>query len=146
MQGGGQTRMWFMVFEVAAASPRCLERVIRLGLIGEGYGRVLFEEPCSCGTSHREYHWMRLGGSLEEIETIACECLAIIEESTIIRGPEFRKENLRPEGGVRDTQRVCSDSDGAEALVYVSVFLDRDLVSSPMQYTVGKLAVAYVVD
>ncbi|KAJ7700969.1 hypothetical protein B0H14DRAFT_2648614 [Mycena olivaceomarginata] len=76
----------------AAASPRCLERVIRLGLIGEGYGRVLFEEPCSCGTSHREYHWMRLGGSLEEIETIACECLAIIEESTIIRGPEFRKE------------------------------------------------------
>ncbi|KAJ7807506.1 hypothetical protein B0H14DRAFT_2609581 [Mycena olivaceomarginata] len=43
--GGGQTRM-------------CLERIIRLGLIGQGYGRVQFEEPCSCGTSHREYHWM----------------------------------------------------------------------------------------
>ncbi|KAJ7752727.1 hypothetical protein B0H14DRAFT_2635718 [Mycena olivaceomarginata] len=70
--------------------PGC-ERVIRLGLIGQGYGRVQFEEPCSCGTSHREYHWMRPGGSLEEIEAIASECLAIIEEPTIIR-PEFRKE------------------------------------------------------
>ncbi|KAJ7826860.1 hypothetical protein B0H14DRAFT_2595564 [Mycena olivaceomarginata] len=69
----------------STASPRCLERVIRLGLIGQGYGRVQFEEPCSCGTSHREYHWMRLGGSLEEIETIARECLLIIEEPTVIR-------------------------------------------------------------
>ncbi|KAJ7787360.1 hypothetical protein B0H14DRAFT_2629457 [Mycena olivaceomarginata] len=81
--GMGQTQMWFVVFEVQR---RLLaERVIRLGLIGQGYGRVRFEEPCSCGTSHREYHWMRPGGSLEEIETIAHECLATIEESTVIR-------------------------------------------------------------
>ncbi|KAJ7683292.1 hypothetical protein B0H14DRAFT_3535262 [Mycena olivaceomarginata] len=81
--GTGQTQMWFVAFEVQR---RLLaERVIRLGLIGQGYGRVRFEEPCSCGTSHREYHWMRPGGSLEEIETIARECLATIEESTVIR-------------------------------------------------------------
>ncbi|KAJ7771200.1 hypothetical protein B0H14DRAFT_2632463 [Mycena olivaceomarginata] len=78
-----QLEMWFVAFEVQR---RLLaERVIRLGLIGQGYGRVRFEEPCSCGTSHREYHWMRPGGSLEEIETIARECLATIEESTVIR-------------------------------------------------------------
>ncbi|KAJ7840574.1 hypothetical protein B0H14DRAFT_3458110 [Mycena olivaceomarginata] len=47
--GMGQTQMWFVVFEVQR---RLLaERVIRLGLIGQGYGRVRFEEPCSCGTS-----------------------------------------------------------------------------------------------
>ncbi|KAJ7700963.1 hypothetical protein B0H14DRAFT_3527854 [Mycena olivaceomarginata] len=81
--GAGQTRMWFVAFEVQR---RLLaERVIRLGLIGQGYGRVRFEEPCSCGTSHREYHWMRPGGSLEEIETIARECLSIIEDPTVIR-------------------------------------------------------------
>ncbi|KAJ7725589.1 hypothetical protein B0H14DRAFT_2641278 [Mycena olivaceomarginata] len=81
--GTGQTQMWFVAFEVQR---RLLaERVIRLGLIGQGYGRVRFEEPCSCGTSHCEYHWMRPGGSLEEIETIARECLATIEESTVIR-------------------------------------------------------------
>ncbi|KAJ7787352.1 hypothetical protein B0H14DRAFT_3505607 [Mycena olivaceomarginata] len=81
--GTGQTQMWFVAFEVQR---RLLtERVIRLGLIGQGYGRVQFEEPCSCGTSHREYHWMRPGGSLEEIETIARESLAIIGEPTVIR-------------------------------------------------------------
>ncbi|KAJ7847212.1 hypothetical protein B0H14DRAFT_2583668 [Mycena olivaceomarginata] len=86
--GTGQTQMWFVVFEVQR---RLLaERVIRLGLIGQGYGWVRFEEPCSCGTSHHEYHWMRTGGSLEEIETIARESLAIIEEPTVIR------INLRP--------------------------------------------------
>ncbi|KAJ7757668.1 hypothetical protein B0H14DRAFT_2634857 [Mycena olivaceomarginata] len=81
--GVGQTQMWFGVFEVGR---RLLaERVIRLALIGEGYTRFRFEEPCSCGRCHREYHWMRPGGSLEEIEIIARECLAIIEEPTIIR-------------------------------------------------------------
>ncbi|KAJ7747092.1 hypothetical protein B0H14DRAFT_2636833 [Mycena olivaceomarginata] len=86
--GAGQTQMWFVVFEV---QQRLLaERIIRLGLIGQGYGRVRFKEPCLCGTSHCEYHWMRPGGSLEEIETIARECLAIIEEPTVIR------KNLRP--------------------------------------------------
>ncbi|KAJ7864270.1 hypothetical protein B0H14DRAFT_2574481 [Mycena olivaceomarginata] len=86
--GAGQTQMWFVAFEVQR---RLLaERVIRLGLIGQGYGRVRFEEPCSCGTSHCEYHWMRLGGSLEEIETIARESLAIIGEPMVIR------KNLRP--------------------------------------------------
>ncbi|KAJ7830497.1 hypothetical protein B0H14DRAFT_2593249 [Mycena olivaceomarginata] len=86
--GAGQTQMWFVVFEVQR---RLLaEHVIRLGLIGQGYGRVRFEEPCSCGTSHCKYHWMRPGGSLEEIEMIVCECLAIIEEPTVIQ------KNLRP--------------------------------------------------
>ncbi|KAJ7823472.1 hypothetical protein B0H14DRAFT_2597836 [Mycena olivaceomarginata] len=86
--GAGQTQMWFTVFEVQR---RLLaERVIWLGLIGQGYGQVRFVEPCSCGTSHCEYHWVRPGGSLEEIETIACECLAIIKEPTVIR------KNLRP--------------------------------------------------
>ncbi|KAJ7792822.1 hypothetical protein B0H14DRAFT_3498738 [Mycena olivaceomarginata] len=70
--GAGQTQMWFVAFEVQ-------RRLLA------GYGRVRFEEPCSCGTSHREYHWMRLGGSLEEIETIARESLAIIGEPTVIR-------------------------------------------------------------
>ncbi|KAJ7807512.1 hypothetical protein B0H14DRAFT_3483167 [Mycena olivaceomarginata] len=85
--GAGQTRMWFVAFEVQR---RLLaEHVIWLGLIGEGYGRVLFEELCSCSTSHRKYHWMRPGGSLEEIEAIASECLAIIEEPTIIRFSSF---------------------------------------------------------
>ncbi|KAJ7710139.1 hypothetical protein B0H14DRAFT_2646193 [Mycena olivaceomarginata] len=81
--GVGQTQMWFGAFEVGR---RLLaERVIRLALIGEGYTQFRFEEPCSCGRCHREYHWMRPGGSLEEIEIIARECLAIIEEPTIIR-------------------------------------------------------------
>ncbi|KAJ7818847.1 hypothetical protein B0H14DRAFT_3473507 [Mycena olivaceomarginata] len=81
--GVGQTQMWFGAFEVGR---RLLaERVICLALIGEGYTRFRFEEPCSCGRCHREYHWMRPGGSLEEIEIIAHECLAIIEEPTIIR-------------------------------------------------------------
>ncbi|KAJ7680188.1 hypothetical protein B0H14DRAFT_3535904 [Mycena olivaceomarginata] len=70
--GAGQTQMWFVVFEVQ-------RRLLA------GYGRVRFEEPCSCGTSHREYHWMCPGGSLEEIETIARKCLAITEEPTVIR-------------------------------------------------------------
>ncbi|KAJ7829771.1 hypothetical protein B0H14DRAFT_2593857 [Mycena olivaceomarginata] len=78
--GAGQTQMWFVVFEVQR---RLLAVLLEIW-------RVRFEEPCSCGTSHREYHWMHPGGSLEEIETIVREYLAIIEEPTVIQ------KNLRP--------------------------------------------------
>ncbi|KAJ7845170.1 hypothetical protein B0H14DRAFT_2584886 [Mycena olivaceomarginata] len=102
----GKQQMWFWGVR---------ERVIRLALIGEGYTRFRFEEPCSCGHCHREYHWMRPGGSLEEIEIIARECLAIIEEPTLYGKPFVLG------GVVRGTRKICSGSDGAEDLAMCSV-------------------------
>ncbi|KAJ7227614.1 hypothetical protein B0H12DRAFT_1075303 [Mycena haematopus] len=56
------------------------ERIIHLRLLHEGYSRVRFSQPCSCGHRHREYNYMRPGGSLEEIAAIARECVAQIGE------------------------------------------------------------------
>ncbi|KAJ7887774.1 hypothetical protein B0H14DRAFT_3430384 [Mycena olivaceomarginata] len=55
--GAGQTRMWFVAFEVQRRLLAATANIIGL----------------------------RPGGSLEEIETIARECLSIIEDPTVIR-------------------------------------------------------------
>lgn len=54
---------------------------MHLALADNEYERVQFDEPCICGRQHREYCYMRPGGSLEEIEEIARECLELIGES-----------------------------------------------------------------
>ncbi|KAJ6491083.1 hypothetical protein C8R45DRAFT_928906 [Mycena sanguinolenta] len=69
----GGTQMWVVAFEVEHRL--IAERVIHLRLLQKGYKRVRFYEPCSCGHRHREYHYMRPDGSLEDFETIARECL-----------------------------------------------------------------------
>jgi diadenosine tetraphosphatase ApaH/serine/threonine PP2A family protein phosphatase len=52
-----------------------------LRLAHEGYERVYFDEPCSCGHRHREYRYMKNGGSLAEIEEIVRWCLERIGEA-----------------------------------------------------------------
>jgi hypothetical protein len=54
-----------------------------LRLLEEGYALVKFEEPCPCSRCHREYHYMHLGGSLEEIERLAVESLEEMGEQNI---------------------------------------------------------------
>ncbi|KAJ7789964.1 hypothetical protein B0H14DRAFT_2626577 [Mycena olivaceomarginata] len=64
----GQTQLWFCAFKV---DHRLLaERIIRLRLLEEG-------------RRHREYHYMHPGGSLEEIERLAVECLEEMGEQNI---------------------------------------------------------------
>ena len=96
----GGMHMWFVAFEVehrliagAFSFPARLpsvsfcspERVIHLRLREKGYERVRFYEPCSCGHRHREYHYMRPDGSLEDFETIARQCLEELGELKAVR-------------------------------------------------------------
>ncbi|KAJ7898482.1 hypothetical protein B0H13DRAFT_1884215 [Mycena leptocephala] len=53
-----------------AGPNRLLKKIIHLWLAHEGYERVYFNEPCSCGHRHREYQYVKNGGSLAEIEEI----------------------------------------------------------------------------
>jgi diadenosine tetraphosphatase ApaH/serine/threonine PP2A family protein phosphatase len=46
------------------------EKIIHLWLAHKGYERMYFNEPCSCGHRHREYQYVKNGGSLAEIEEI----------------------------------------------------------------------------
>ncbi|KAJ7789977.1 hypothetical protein B0H14DRAFT_3502258 [Mycena olivaceomarginata] len=77
----GQTQVWFCAFKVERHL--LAERIIRLRLLEEGYALVKFEEPCPCSRRHREYHYMHPGGSLEEIERLAVECLEEMGEQNI---------------------------------------------------------------
>ncbi|KAJ7836933.1 hypothetical protein B0H13DRAFT_2368458 [Mycena leptocephala] len=77
--GEGRVHMWMMSYQVER---RLLaEKMIHLRLAHEGYEHVYFDEACSCGHRHREYRYMKKGGSIAEIEEVVRWCLVRIGEA-----------------------------------------------------------------
>ncbi|KAF8214522.1 hypothetical protein K438DRAFT_1749629 [Mycena galopus ATCC 62051] len=81
---GGRMQLWIVAFENLEYR-LIAERVIHLRLQEKGYKHVKFLQPCSCGRRHREYYFMRPGGSLEECEEIAQKCLVELSENKAVR-------------------------------------------------------------